>query len=203
MLKAPDVLRRFAPFTCADLGVHVGARWLFTLAEMRRFQPLRTANSPAASPLARHFATHRAHSTDVAIQGTSVRLFYPQGTRASRRGRPSGYNRYATFDFCSPVIIAKPPRARPRPTRLACSRLHVTTGKSEDLRSECQCRARTAGPSRWPRWPRRRLARTKSASMILDQVAATARERAPGKDPRNQAGARSLAVAAIHRVVRG
>jgi hypothetical protein len=55
------------------------------------FHPRRAANAPAASPLARHFETRRAHSTDVAIQGTSVRLFYPQGTKASRRGTPSGY----------------------------------------------------------------------------------------------------------------
>ena len=41
----------------------------------------------------------------------------------------------ATFDFWSSVILEKPPRARSRTQRLARRRLHVTTGKGEDLRS--------------------------------------------------------------------
>ena len=59
-----------------------------------------------------------------------VQRIGPHGSTRGEAGEPASANRSDR----TLVILTKPPRAHPRTPRVAGRRLHVTTGKSEDLR---------------------------------------------------------------------
>src|SRR5512132_1994743 len=107
----------------------VAAICAFSAATLDFCSPVIIANPPRAPPRTPSFAGSGLHVTT----GKSEDLRIFNGVPAPAVAAICAFSA-ATLDFCSPVIIANPPRAPPRTPSFAGSGLHVTTGKSEDLR---------------------------------------------------------------------
>src|SRR5512132_4462190 len=106
----------------------VAAICAFSAATLDFCSPVIIANPPRAPPRTPSFAGSGLHVTT----GKSEDLRIFNGVPAPAVAAICAFSA-ATLDFCSPVIIANPPRAPPRTPSFAGSGLHVTTGKSEDL----------------------------------------------------------------------